>query len=245
MKNIATNAAITNTVEKDSVGGGRVLESGIYKCRISLAYLTVSEGGATGLVIEAKSDNDETIKQTLWVTAGAEKGGKTFYMDKNDKPQYLHGFLMAQSLTNLTIGKKFEDVTTEIKVIKIYNFEAKAEVPTKVEMITELLNKEIIIGLIKQTTDKIAKGDDGKYHPTGETRDGNELDKFFRAVDGKTSSECLVEGSEAEFIKTWAAKWTGVTKDKSTKVAGAAGKHKPTGSTGSTPKPAQSLFSQD
>ena len=53
------------------------------------------------------------------------------------------------------MGKEINTLETETKVVNVYSFEAKAEVPTKVDMLTELLGQEIVVGIIKETVDKL------------------------------------------------------------------------------------------
>ena len=103
---------------------------------------------------------------------------------------------------------------TESKVIKLYNYEAKAELPTKVDMLADLIGQEVIMGLIRQTVDKNVKDAAGAYQPTGETRDENEVDKFFRAKDRMTTAEIRAQAETAGFIDTWDAKFTGTVKNK-------------------------------
>lgn len=251
LKNLATDDSIAN--EKDSVGGGsRVVESGLYPCTVTLAYVIQSAGGATGLVLGLRTEDKREIKQTVYVTAGKAKGGNNYYLDKDGAKQYLPGFLLANSLSLLTLGKELSQLDTEEKVVTAYSPEAKAEVPTKVNMIMDLIGKQILAGVIKQTVDKSKKNDAGEYIATGETREENEIDKFFRLSDKMTTAEIRAEAATAVFADTWAAKHTGVTRDKSTKggangMAGAPGKPK-VGSFGqaATPaaakKPASSLF---
>lgn len=64
-------------------------------------------------------------------------------------------------------------------------------------------------GIQKQTVDKNEKGDDGKYYPTGETREINEVVKFFRYDDGLTVPEIEKGVTEAKFKDEWVAKWAG------------------------------------
>jgi hypothetical protein len=240
LKDLATDDSIAN--EKDSVGGNAALESGVYPATITLAYVTKSAGGATGLVIQAKTDSGRDIKQTLWMTSGTAKGAKNFY-EKDGVKNYLPGFIAASSLTLLTVGKEISAMDTETKVVNVYSKEAKAEVPTKVEMLTDLLGKAIIIGLIKQTVDKTAKGEGGAYLPTGETREENEIDKFFRASDKMTTAEIRASASEPAFYTTWATKWNGNTRDKASKATGTAGVPRAAGAAvAGTKKPATSLF---
>lgn len=244
LKNLTTDDSIAN--EKDSVGGGSfVLESGLYPAKVALAYVTKSEGGAMGLVLEALTADDKKIRQTLWMTSGTAKGCKNYY-EKDGQKNYLPGFLAANALALLTTGKELSELDTEDKVIKAYNKEAKGEIPTKVDMLTEMLGKYILIGLIKQTVDKTAKDGNGVYMPTGETRDENEIDKFFRASDRKTTTEIRGQVETASFVDDWSAKWTGITKNKAGKTAGTAGVPKTgfggTVANAATAKPAKSLF---
>jgi len=240
LSNLKTDDSIAQ--ERDSVGSSGPVESGLHKSTISLAYLSKSDGGAVGLVLHAKTEQGRELRQTLWMTSGTVKGGNNYYTDKEGAKQYLPGFLLANSLALLTVGKEIGDLTPETKVVNVYSSAAKAEVPTKVEMLVELLGQEIIVGAIKQTIDKTAKDGNGVYQPTGEVREENEIDKFFRARDRMTTAEIRAQATEATFADTWDAKWTGKVRNKA-KGAGAAGTAgAPKGAAASTAKPKQSLF---
>ena len=239
LKNLTSDASIAT--EKDSVGSTGLLESGLYKSTITLAYVTKSDGGAIGLVLHAKTESGKEIRQTLWMTSGTAKGCKNYY-EKEGEKHYLPGFLSANSVARLTIGKEISELDTETKVVSAYNKEAKADVPTKVEMLVDLLGQEIVIGLIKQTVDKTQKNETtGLYVPTGETRDENEIDKMFRARDNMTVAEVTAQAEEAAFYATWDAKWTGKTKTKAKGAAagGTAGMPK---AAGASAAPKKSLF---
>lgn len=242
LKSLATNDSISN--EKDSVGGGGPLESGLYNTTVSMAYLSKSKGGALGLVLTLKTEEGKDIRQTLWMTSGTEKGCKNYYETKTGEKQYLPGFNIANSLTLLTVGKEISDLETETKVVNVYSAEAKAEVPTKVEVLMDLLNQEVTVGLIKQTVDKTTKNEStGLYEPTGETRDENEIDKLFRTRDRMTTAEIRAQAEEAKFIDTWAAKFTGTVKNKSKGASGTAGAPKAAaGAPAAAKKPTTSLF---
>lgn len=218
-KNIKTDESIKN--ETDSLGSSGPLDSGAYLAKISLAYAIVAASGATGVVLHLNIDKRE-IRQTLWITSGKEKGNKNYYETKDGERKYLPGFNLFQSLCLLTIGKEVHEMDTESKVIKLYNPETKKEEPTEVEVLVELLNQEIYAGILKQTVDKTAKGDDGKYHPTGESRDENEIDKFFRERDKMTTAEIRAGAEEPTFFNQWEAKWKGVARDRRAKTDGAA-----------------------
>lgn len=236
---LATDESIAT--EKDSVGGGsRVRESGLYPMTVAMAYLGKSSGGALSLNLTLKDGNGE-VKQTFWMTSGTAKGCKNYYEDKQGAKQYLPGFLHANALALLTVGKEISQLDTETKVVNVYSPEAKAEVPTKVEVIMDLLNQEVIVGLVKQTVDKNIKDGAGNYVPSGETREENEVDKIFRAKDRMTTAEIRAQAPEATFVNIWDQKWTGKTKDKSTKTSGTAGAPRPAAAAGNS-RPTTSLF---
>ncbi len=243
LKNLKTDTSIAD--EKDSIGSSRAaLESGVYTGKIEMAYLNKATSGALGLVLDLKTSDDKEVRQTFWMTGGTAKGGNNFFLDKDGNKQYLPGFVMANSLALLTVGKEISDVEEEEKVINIYSSAAKAEVPTKTMVLVELLGKEITFALIKQIEDKTKKNEaTNVYEATGETREVNEIEKFFRASDNMTTAEIRAKATDAEFHKTWSDKWTGKTKDKSGKAPkgnGVAGAPSPASGMA---KPKQSLFS--
>lgn len=237
LKTIKSDSSIEN--EKDSVGGGGVLESGLYPFKILSAYVTKAASEAIGIVLNFENSDKKRLRQTVYITSGKAKGGTNYYTDKQGEKQYLPGYLMANSLALLTVGKEINELDTEDKVIPVYNSEAKKEIPTKVDMIMDLVGQEVLLGVLKQKVDKTSKDGAGNYVPTGETREENEIDKIFRASDRMTTAEIRANAETAVFADTWATKWTGVTKDKTSKVAGTPGM--PKGPAG-TPKPSTSLF---
>lgn len=251
LSNLSTSNDIAD--EKDSVGGSRIRESGLYPMTINLAYLTKSTNGALALNL-LLADDDGDVRQQLWIT---NRNGENTYTDRKGDKQYLPGFNMANSLCLLTVGKEISTLDTEDKVINLYNFETKGDVPTKVAMIVDLLGKEILVGLLKQTVDKNKenpnfdsskpehKDTNPKYVPSGETRDENEVDKLFRAEDRMTSSEIKAQAAEAVFVETWNKKWAGVVRMKAKGASGAAGTAgAPKPGAAAASKPTQSLFAK-
>ena len=212
LANLASDASIAD--EKDSIGGSGPLDSGLYNCTVSMAHINKASSGALGLVLTLKTSDNKEVRQTLWMTSGTAKGGKNFY-EKGGEKHYLPGFIAANAICLLTVGKEISQLDTETKVINLYSAEAKAEVPTKVEVVMDLLGQEIIAGIIKQTVDKTKKNEaTGQYEATGETRDENEIDKFFRAKDRMTTAEIRAQAEEATFINAWEQKWAGKVKDR-------------------------------
>lgn len=225
LASLSTDTSIA--AAKDSLGGGSfVLETDIYKFKVVSAYITVAQSEAMALELRLKTEDDKELRQTLWIKSGKDKGGQNFYTAKDGSKQYLPGFDLANSLALLTTGLELNKLTTEQKVVKIYNYDAKADVPTPVPMVMDLLDKEIYGAVFKQVVDKQKKGDDGKYHSTGETREENELDKFFRLTDKVTVAEGLANMARKQrgeepvagvFFDQWKEKWAGKTRDKTSK----------------------------
>lgn len=228
--------------DKDVLGGGsRLVESGVATYNIDIAYLSTSSGGATAINLHLSGDTD--LKFTIYMT---NRNGETFYVDKKDskKKHSLPGFNQVNSLAMLATGVPLSQLTEEEKVIKLYDYDAKAELPQTVKTVAELKDKKIMAGIIKQIVDKKEKNDDGVYVATGETREENEVDKFFCAQEGhegKTITE--IEGNvEASFIEAWKEKNTGVTRNKA-KGAAAGGAAKP-GAPAAAAAPTKSLFAK-
>lgn len=218
LANLKTDDSIAN--ERDSLGNSGPVESGLYPSTITLAYLTKAKSEALALNVHAKTDSGREIRETIYMSSGKEKGCTNFYIDKDGQKQYLPGFLTANALALLTVGKEISDLETEQKVVNLYSPEVKAEVPTKVDALTELHGQEVLLGVIKEIVDKQKKNDaTGVYEPTGETREQNTIDKVFRARDRMTTTEIRAKAEEATFVDQWDAKWTG--KDRN-RVKGAA-----------------------
>jgi hypothetical protein len=244
LKNFTNDESIQN--ETDRIGGGGVLATGVYPAQVKLAYISQAKSEAVALNLHLETSEGREVRQQLWISSGKDKGCKNYY-EKNGEKFYLPGYLLAESLALLTVGKSISDLDTEDKVVGLYNFEAKAEVPTKVPVVMELLNKDVLVGIIKQTVDKNVKDGNGNYVPSGETRDENEIDKFFRARDGMTTAEIRAQAEKAVFIDTWKAK-NGPdfvrNKAKGAAAGGIAGAPKAGAgaAAGATKKPTTSLF---
>lgn len=232
------NLRVDDTIvhDGDFLGGGSyLLDTDAYTMAIDMAYIDKSKGGAMSLNLVLKGKNNETIRQQWWMTSGEAKGCKNYYEDKKGTKNYLPGFSAANNFTLLAIGKDISSVNTEEKVLSLYDYGQRKEVPTKKQVIVELLGAEIIVGVEKQTVDKTAKNEaTGNYEPTGETRQVNEIVKSFRAKDSLSAAEIRAEATEAVFLPKWVEKNKGNVVDKSIGVAASKG------STGVAGAPTQS-----
>jgi len=164
------------------------------------------------------------VSTVFWITSGDAKGNLPYYLDKEGKKNYLPGFLQINALCEMVTGKSVNALDTEEKVIKKFDYESKSEVPTKVDMIMDLVGAVVNAGVVRQTVSKKVKTDAG-YVATAETRDENEIIKFFNE-DGLSHTELQAKTavSDAQVMAKWAEKYAGKTLDKTEKVAGNAPK---------------------
>lgn len=229
----------------DRLGGGGVRESGAYEGKVKLVYAgKASSSNAQSLTILLDLNGSE-YRETLWVT---NKKGENFFPDKQDptKKVPLPGFVMADDLCLLTTGLPLSEQIFTEKVVNIYDYDQKKEVPTNVQVMMDLIGKPIIAGIVKQTVDKTKKNEStGEYDPTGETRDENVVEKFFHADTKKTVTEFRTEQDEPVFYSKWVEKNAGKTRMKAKGVQGKAGApgRAPAAAPGAgAPKASKSLF---
>lgn len=240
--------------ETDRVAGRQLLDAGVYAAKIKMAYLQKSSGGALGMTIVFELDGGQELRTTQYLTGGDKKGNLNYYTDKQGNKQYLPGFNLGNSLAMLTTGKELSKLAQEDRLVNIYDFTAKAEKPTSVPVIVDLIGEEINVGVLRVLEDKMGKDDQGGYTVyTGETRESNEVDKFFCAKPkflNMTTAEIRGKAEKAVYIDTWTKDNAGQVRDKTNKDAakqgGAAGAPKAGGSAGAaaggTAKPDESLF---
>jgi hypothetical protein len=182
-------------------------------------------------------------KETLYVT---NKKGENWYPNKQDpkKKEQMMGFIIADDLALLTTGFPLANQSFEEKVVNIYDFDLKKEVPTNVPVIVDMIGKEVSVAIERGTENKQAKDSSGVYQNTAETRDVNNIIKVYHAETGRTVSEFKGNVTEPVHRDGWLARYKGKTRNKVKTVEGSSGlpggAAKPTGSLfgGGATKPA-------
>lgn len=223
--------------EQDRVRGQRQepMPSDIQNLIIKHCYGQPSKGGALGVhTLFEVADGDHKGRQfkiVEYITSGDAKGNKTYYEKKSSdgkiERRNLPGFILIDSMAQLIAGKSIVNCVAEKRTIKLYDFDKKAEVPTEVEMFTELVNKGITACVVFQVQDKTAKDTQtGEYKPTGQTFSKNSVEKFLDPRSRKTLSEKKNDLS-ADFKDQWLKKWQGQVDDQSSEVKGAGMKGAP------------------
>jgi hypothetical protein len=229
---------------QDRLGGFSRLDTGSYTGLIKVAYAGQSAGGARNITIVADLDGRE-FSETVYIT---NKKGENFYSVKDkDKKETgkkapLPGFTTVDDICLVTTGEPLMAQPTEDKILKIYDPEARAEMPKSVPVLTELTGKMITLGIVKTLENKSVNDGNGNYIPTEETREVNSIDKVFEA----TTKATVVEAKQAAeagtainpvFHDAWVEKNQGKTRDKTDKsIAGSAGAGRPGRPAGAPPQ---------
>lgn len=235
---------------QDRLGGFNVRETDTYPATIKVAYAGQSQGGARSVTLVLNLPDGE-YTETLYVT---NKKGENWFMNQNDKTKKvsLPGFTVINDICVVTTGKELHQQDSEEKVVKVYDYEEKKELPKSVPVLIELTGKTLFVGLVRQTVDKNKKNEStGEYEPTGETRDENVIDKVFHDPTMVTVPEAREAQKKeiepvADFYPKWVAKNKGVTRNKAKGGSDGAQSGRPNSvppSGGSTPaKKTTSLF---
>jgi len=212
---------------EDRLGGFSVLDTALYLGTIKMAFAGQSSGGARSvtLVLDVIMDDSGKTKEyteTVYVT---NKQGQNFFLNKQDntKKVPLPGFTLIDDLCIVTTDKELAQQDGEDKVVKIYDYDAKKELPKTVPMLTELLGKQAYFAIVKEVVDKNEKvGND--YVPTGETREQNTIEKVFHHPTKYTVVEAREKAETAVFADAWEKKNKGVTRQKAKGAADGAAK---------------------
>jgi len=201
---------------EDRLGGGfSPRETDIYTFKIKAAYAGKSQGGAMNVSLIAVDSQGE-YRETIYIT---NKKGENFFV-KDGKKIPLPGFTIINDLCLIATGEPLSEQETEEKVINLYDFEAKKEVPTSVPMIMALVGAEVSLAIQKNLEDKKEKDAAGDYAPTGETRETNTISKVFHTETKMTVVEALEGAEEAKFWDAWLEKNKGKVFDRTQKDAG-------------------------
>jgi hypothetical protein len=232
------NTSKTVKADVDVVRGQKKepLASDIYNCIIKYAYAHKSKGGALGVTIVMATPEGREIKDVQYITSGDAKGNKTYYEKQNADTklmeQYsLPGFNAIDSLCKLILDKGVLECDNEKRTIKLYDFDAKAEVPKEVDMLIDLVGKPISVAVLNQVEDKTAKNaQTGVYEPTGKTYSTNVIDKYLDPNTRCTAQE-KSNKVDSTYADAWLVKWKDQVSDQSTgsKTAGQPGAPAATG----------------
>jgi hypothetical protein len=184
--------------------GKRTLDTNLYAGKLKMVYLDQSKGGANSVNLQIDT-NGKTSNFTEYVTSGKEKGCKNFYIDKAGKKKLLPGMQAMNELSVVVTGKDLKDQTIEEKVIKVWDYDAKKELPVKRKVITSLCGKDIELAILEIQ--------ENKYSDPSQAITKNEIVKVIHVGSQLTLAEKEAGKTEAVWAPKWAEKNAGVMKD--------------------------------
>lgn len=197
---------------QDRLGGFQPFDTDIHTGKIKVAYAGESQGGASSVTVIVEMGAKE-YRETLWVT---NKKGENFFLNKNDnsKKVPLPGFTVMEDICLVTTGEALADQNAEEKVVKIYDYEVKAEVPKSVQVLVDLIGKEVSLGILRQIENVNEKQGDGTYAATAKTKETNTIDKVFHTETKMTVVEARNGAEEPVFWDSWLERNKGQTRDR-------------------------------
>lgn len=198
---------------QDRLGGISVFSTDIYIGTVKALYAGKSTGGATSVTLIADLNGKE-YTETLYVT---NKDGQNWFANKQDntKKVPLPGFTVVDDICLIATGEPLATQETEEKVIKVWDSEAKKEMPKSVPMIIAALGKPIALGIQKTLANKQTKVGT-EYVANAETREENHIDKVYHPEMKLTVAEARAGQDVAQFWDAWLLKNKDQVRDKRT-----------------------------
>jgi hypothetical protein len=179
----------------------KLLDTGIYDVQLDLAYLEESRGGALALKTVFLAGSNK-IRHNFWITSGNAKGKKNYYVTKDGVKRLLPGFAQANALCQILTGKDLSELKPKDKYVPYYDFDLRKELNKEAPTFMELLGKTFKAGIIRKVENKRAQDDYGKWVPTADKRELNEVDRIFDRK-GFTANELKAGETEPKAIKAW------------------------------------------
>lgn len=221
---------------EDRLGGGRfIFDTDVYDATILLAYAGQSQGGARNMTFSFDIGG-KRYDETIYVT---NRKGENWFLNQNDQTKKvpLPGFTIVNDLCLCTVSKELSEIEFEEKVINLYDFDQKKEVPTSVMMAVELIGSDVGLAIVKTLEDKTKNDGNGNYVPTGETIHRNNIEKVFNLPSNLTVPEARDGKTESVFRNAWLDKNKGQVRDKTNKDGGQQGKPTVSRGAGNAPQP--------
>jgi hypothetical protein len=182
------------------------MTTGIHNMTIEMAYLEESASEALAVVLKLVSPAGVTLNTKEYVTSGREKGKKHYYIDKQSGAQkYLPSFTTMNDMSRLTADQELFELEPEEKTVMVRNYDLNKDVPTTKQVLTDLIGKEITVGVTATLEDQFKD-------PT-KSRTVFSIDKVFHTETGCTVVELESGLTEGVYIKSWAERNTPTTEN--------------------------------
>ena len=201
MPNLFGTAA-SGKVEAEKDFSKRTLDSDIYGATIKMIFVGQAKSGARNVTIQLKTADGKDYSETIYVT---NKEGKNTY-EKDGKEFFLPGFLLVNNLAIMTTGKGLHDFVEddiETKTVKLYDYDAKKELPTDVQAVVPMIGKQVMVAILEEEFAKSKLNESTKkYEPTGEYGVRNVMVKTYNPETRQTAVE-MRDDKEAAQADSW------------------------------------------
>lgn len=178
---------------QDRVSGRQVLESDIYTGTIKAFYGGQSEKGAKFVHVVLTKEDGKDYSETIYVT---NQKGENFFAGKDrdgkltGKNNPLPGFTVIDDMATCATGLPLCDLEFEDRVVNIYDFDAKKELPKTVKSADAMIGQTVSVGILKILENKGVKNEaTGKYDATSEEIYKNGIDKVWNTEVQMTVAE--------------------------------------------------------
>lgn len=206
---------------EDRLGGFVLFDTDIYNATIKMAYATQASSGARAISFEFDLGAGRTYREQVFFT---NKKGENYYLTEQKKKAPLPGFTLIDEICMLATEDPLALQETEDKTVKVYDSDAKKELPKSVPVLVGLLGKEVSLGIVKSLQNKNVKNSTtGAYEPTAETVERNGIEKAFHTATKLTVPEARNGKEQGEFWDKWVERNKGTVKDQRKIKDGAGG----------------------
>lgn len=208
LDNLKIDSDVVTTNPDVISGSGYIMDTNLYPMIVDMAYMEKSASGAEALKFHLKmaDGSPQTSRQTFWVASGDKKGNKNFFIAKDKSKRLLPGMIQGDQLTHITCNKCLADMIEEDKTIKLWNRDSQSEENTTVRALTEMLDKPVLVGMLKVRDNKVIRNSNGGYDKIADDRFFNEADKLF-FPNGLTVTESVAGETEPKFRERWISRF--------------------------------------
>lgn len=223
LENLNIDKDVEGADEDFIPGGNFTLDTGAYQMTVKLAYLGESQGGAMNVTVWLEEDGgNRQHRETFYVTSGKAKGQKNTFTDRAGTKRLLPGMEAMNQLANITTGMPLAAHKPEAKIVKLYDFDERKELPKEVPVITAMLNKPVLV-LITKCRENKRQNVGGEWVDTNQERVFNEAQKFLHP-SGHSVAEKNANSETTDHRDRWLGKFgPDYVRDKFKAVAPGAG----------------------
>lgn len=192
---------VGQNVEKEKDFSKRTLDTDAYAGTIKMIFAGQAASGARNVTLQLKLDDGREYNETIYLS---NKEGKNTYV-KDDKEYYLPGFLLMNNMALMTAGKGLHELAADVetRTVKLYDYDAKKELPQDVPAIIPMIGKRVLVAIVEEEYEKQTKNQStNKYEGNGEYGVKNTIVKCYDPETRQTAVE-IREEKEATQLDNW------------------------------------------